>query len=585
MLRLLAVLFDLLLLPLRVLARARAVPKGAFLTLEIDGAVVDLAAPRRFLRRPDRAVAIAEVRELATEATDDARVRGLVVTVTSLRAGMAAVTSLRDQLARVRAAGKELVFVLPSGGGTKEVYLASIGTRVVVGPAAMLAPVGFLTRTRYFRTALERAGLEASVFACGEFKSAGETLVRDAMSEGQRVQMNALLDGFESALIHAIAEGRGLGAEGARKVVDGGPYTGREAVTAGLATDVAYEDEVPALLALPEKRGAHPAPARGLVPAARYLRTRRPLVRPLRRAPVVAVLPVHGAIAHTEGMLGRLSTDERVARMARAARLDPRVVGCILHVDSPGGSSLASDRMHHEIARLAREKPVVACFANVAASGGYYVGVAARRIVAEPTTVTGSIGVVAMRLGANALLARLGVSTTVMRRGDRAGLLAADQPLTEDERGALAHELDVTYETFLRVVAEGRGRSRDEIEPLARGRVYTGKDAHALGLVDVLGGFDVALRELRGMLPERHASAEPVLLHTPKKRVPLLRPASAPAASATRAVLSAVLGLLPPRERTLVALAASGERIHALAPEILDAAGPGPEWHEDGLSC
>lgn len=578
LLRLVGLLVDVLLLPLRWLARRRAVRQGSYVSLVVDGALADMIAPapawRRFVsgRAPKKTTSLHAVTELVDVLVGDARVRGLVVTLKHLSSGMAGATSLRDQLLRLRVAGKEVVVHLPVGGSTKEVYVASVATRLVVGPAAQLSPLGFLSASRYAKRAVDKAGLDVEIFACGDYKSAGETLVRDTMSEAQREQVGALLDGYDQALVSAIAEGRGITLERARAVVDGAPYFGRAAVAAGLADDVGYEDEVAASLATKDGKGADGSvPVRGILTASAYLAaTKRPLLRRIRRRPILAVIPVHGTIAHADGPLGTFATDERVTRMVRAARLDRRVAGVVLHVDSPGGSALASDRMFHEIAQLARQKPVVACFANVAASGGYYVAAPVHCIVAQPTSVTGSIGVVAARIGVEPLLERLGVRTEVVRRGAHAGLLSPSLPLAEDERVALRRELDATYDAFLAIVTAGRKLPREEVEKLARGRVYTGVQAHAAKLVDVLGGFDVALRELRARVPDARVRdrAEAHLVRAPKHPLPLLTP-PAPA----RAVVDALRVLLGhgAAERDLLTLALTGERVFLLETSDLGA--------------
>jgi protease-4 len=564
-LRFLGFLLDLLFYPLRALRRGRVVAEGTFITLKIDGAVTDvLARPRFWEIRAHRAISLHDVREIVDHVIADNRVRGLVITLKSLVAGMATSVSLRDQLARARAAGKEVVVHLPLGGGTKEVLVASAGSKVFLGPAAQLSALGFTTRTRYVKSALDKAGIVPEVYACGEYKSAGESLVRDSMSEAQREQLGKLLDRFDAALLDAIAEGRGVSRERARAIVDGGPYFGEAAIEVGLADAVAYEDELPALLGL--KRGAKPGLAtEGMVEGSAYLHARkRPILRRLTRAPIVAVIPVHGAIAHASSQFGNFATDDKLARMVRIARLDRRVKGVILHVDSPGGSALASDRMHHEIVQLAREKPVVACMANVAASGGYYVAAPAHKIVCEAVTITGSIGVVGARLTLEPLMAKLGITTEVVQRGARAGLLSPSAPLSEDERSALMRELEATYRTFVRVVAQGRKMKVDEVEPLARGRVYTGEDAKAAGLVDTLGGFDVALREVRAMIPaEFRDSAEPHVMRAPRRELPIVTPPSE--GEAGRRAASAILAaFLPAPERVIVELAATGDRVLAL---------------------
>jgi protease-4 len=237
--------------------------------------------------------------------------------------------------------------------------------------------------------------------------------------------------------------------------------------------------------------------------------------------------------------------------MIRAARKSRRVKGVILHVDSPGGSALASDRMHHDLVQLGREKPLVCCMANVAASGGYYVAAPAKVIVAQPTTVTGSIGVVAVRASLDPLLDKLGIVRERVEKGARASLLAPMGSLDDDERAAIARELEATYQSFVGVVAEGRQLSPDTVEKLARGRVYTGADAHASKLVDVLGGFDVAVAELRKLLPkDLQNRAEVTLMTTPPKPVHALDPPA--------------LALLPAEWRTWLAL--RRERVLALGP-------------------
>jgi protease IV len=274
------------------------------------------------------------------------------------------------------------------------------------------------------------------------------------------------------------------------------------------------------------------------------------------------VIPVHGAIAHVSGPFESFATDERVTRMVRLARADRRVKGVVLHVDSPGGSALASDLMHHEIAMLAREKPVVCCMANVAASGGYYVAAPAHRVVCESTTVTGSIGVVAARLTAEALFEKLGVKTEVVKRGARAELLSPMRPIDDDQRSALARELDATYKAFIGVVATGRKMSPERVEELARGRVYGGNHALDLGLVDRVGGFSVAMDEMRKLLDARvRDRVEPRVLRVPRRPIPVLDPPREAASMILRA-------LLPAYERTLVELCLARERVLAIGPII-----------------
>jgi protease-4 len=258
-----------------------------------------------------------------------------------------------------------------------------------------------------------------------------------------------------------------------------------------------------------------------------------------------------------------MATDERVIAAVRLARRNPFVRGVILHVDSPGGSALASDRMHHELLALAAEKPLVASMGDVAASGGYYVAVAAHAIVAQPATLTGSIGVIGARVTLDPLLARLGVATEVIARGAHARLLDPMLPMSEADREAVAREIERIYQAFLRVVADGRRKTVDEVHALAQGRVWTGEGAHARGLVDHLGGFEDALDVLRPRIGPGADRLRVVRLRPPGRGIPALDP---PERKAARVVAGVLEALAPVLDVEASWLALRGERVLALDP-------------------
>lgn len=563
--RLLLTMASILVAPLRLFARARRLPPGSWLTLTLDGPIVDVVAPSPWaLFRRAKTLSLHELSEVVRLAAADPNVKGLVVVVKSLECGMATAASLRRVLGRLRAAGKDVVLDFPGGMGTKDFIVAAGASRVLVAPRTTVAPLGFARAMPYFKSALDKAGVEADVFSRGEFKSAAEPFVRDDMSEANKEQIDALFDALFTEVVRAVAERSGVDHDAARALVDAAPFSPEEARQKRLVDAVVYEDEVwTALVARP----GDPAPP--LFDALTYLaRAKTPLVRPFFPKPCIGVVPVHGAITHTAGLLSPMSTDEKVIRLLRAAKANPRVRGVLLHVDSPGGSALASDRIHREVSLLAREKPVVCVMANVAASGGYYVAAPAGAIWAEEVTLTGSIGVVAARMYANKLYERLGVSLSVVRRGAHAGILDPMNPLTADERAAVERELDATYEGFLDVVAEGRKMPKEKVDEVARGRVWVGKDARAKGLVDGLGGFAEALDDVRARVGDTAGELEPWVVTAP--RVPGQRPtlpvptsaALPPALAIGAQLVDRVLG--PDLEAA--ALAATGERVLCLSP-------------------
>ncbi|WP_437486019.1 signal peptide peptidase SppA [Sorangium sp. So ce1014] len=585
-------LLRLLLLPVSALRWAFAAPRGGYVVLEIDGRVVDLQPPRVRLglgwRPRKRApLSVERVRELGKHLMKDPRPAGLLLRMRSVHAGPAVLASLRDALLEIRAGGKDIVAYLPRGADTAMLLLASAARAVVVGPETLVSPLGFAVEGRYVRRALEQVGVEPEVFAKGMYKNAGEVLVRDTMSAEQREQVGALLDARLGDLIAALAQGRRVDRETAARWIDEAPYGAEQAVARGIIDAVAYEDELEHMLAsgllpgttAPRRAEASAGGSAGVgalavgrdararfVAAGRYLSARRGLsLRPMLPRPILGVVEVHGAIVSRARFRGAsLASEERLVASLRAARQNPRIRGVILHIDSPGGSALASDRIHHEVTRLAEVKPVVACMSNVAASGGYYVAAAAHAIIAQPQTITGSIGVVSARFALGPLLERLGVSTDVVKRGARADLFSSSRRLDAGERAVMERELDAIYATFLRVVARGRRRPVEEIEPLAQGRVYSGAEAQARGLVDMLGGFERALHELRQMIGPKAAAIEPVIVRASRYiPPPPLLPAPVP-------TLLELVGLRGVAGEVALAIHCEGERVLAYCAEATE---------------
>jgi protease-4 len=490
----------------------------------------------------------------------DPRVCGVVLVLRGLRGGTATASSLRALVTRIRATGKRAVVHLPLGGGTREAFVASAADRVLLGPQSGLHAVGLLSSTRYVRGALDKVGVVPEVHARGRYKTAAERLERASMSEPEREQLEALLDGVFAEILRGIATGRGVDEARARALIDGAPYSGEEAVNAGLVDGVAYEDELATHLGKNGKKAR-------LVVAEGWWRPRAAL-RPgaLRGSGVIGVVRIHGAIAGDAGLpLRAMAVDESVIAAVRLARLHPRVRAVVLHVDSPGGSALASDRMHHEIVQLAAEKPVVASMGDVAASGGYYVAAGAHAIVAQPTTLTGSIGVIGARLVIEPLLSRLGVATETILRGTHARLLDPFLPLADDDRAAVDRELERTYQAFLRVVAAGRRRSVEEIDALAQGRVWTGADALAQGLVDRLGGFEDALELVRERVGRGAHRLRVAVLRPPRRGIPALDP---PERKAARTLAATLEGLGRALDLDPRLLALRGERVLLWDPVV-----------------
>lgn len=560
--------------PVRSVVRRRAVPKGSMVHVKLQGKIVDIDGPLPFFARFAGAAprtSLHALTRIGKAIAKDDRVRGLLVTFQDPSFGMAQAEGVREVLEMLRKAGKEVVVHLPEGTGTAGYFVATAASKIFLGPMASLALVGFAARPLYLKGLLDRAGVEADVYAKGRFKSMGELFVRESMSDAQHEQMNALLDSFYRSVVDGIAEGRNVDKEAARDLIDEGPYFGARAKSSGLVDDLCHEDEVAEKLGLFVPKGdkfSDPASSRdetkktalkggekgvlidGHLYDAIALASELPAVLTKKK---IVVLPARGSIVGGHRQQEGVVADRPFIATVQALAKDPNVAGVVLLVDSGGGSALASDRMHHALVALGNQKPLVAYFSNVAASGGYYLGAAAKKIVARPRTITGSIGVVAVRPVVDGVLGKLGVVRDGVVRGKNAGLLEAGRRLDEEERSAVMRELDGCYEGFLGVVGAGRGLTREEVLYVAEGRVWTGEAAASNGLVDRLGGLETAIEEVRALGGEAAKEADIALVSPPKPTL----------ANLLRANLGANMGWA---ERALTTLGIDGETL-ALAAE------------------
>ena len=480
------------LLPVWAIARWVSRPKGRWIVVRLKPRLVEARQPLPWLRRLldagslRRTSSLAAVRRLADYAISDSRIDGVAFVLPPLQAGWSVCVGLREQILRLRDEGKSTAVHLPRGGGHRELYVASAAERIYVAPQATVTLLGLSAESHYIKPLLDRIGVEVEPFARKEYKTAAERLSRDSMSEQQREQVQALIDGHTAALLDALSQRIGTTPEQTRALFEVGVFRGQQAIDARLADALAYEDELPDKLGVDQKK---------IIEADRYLDFKEAkLFRPLRRRPYIAVVAIKGAISESGAPSGRRAS---IVAALRHARRDRRALGVLLWVDSPGGSAEASDLIHREVVRVKEKKPVVAYFGEVAASGGYYVAAHANAIVAQPLGITGSIGVVSARLMASQLLDRVGIRTEVLRTGPHADLFSPHRPLTDAERALMNRALDAFYDSFVALVADGRGRPVEDIEPLARGRVWLAADAHRLGLVDELGGMDTALECLK----------------------------------------------------------------------------------------
>ncbi|MEU6035798.1 signal peptide peptidase SppA [Actinomadura sp. NPDC047616] len=430
----------------------------------------------------------------------DERVRALVVKVAG-GVPVAMAQEVRDAVRALREAGKLTVAWAETfgegGHGSVPYYLATAFDRIYLQPSGEVGLTGVALEEPFLAGALEKAGIQPRFAQRHEYKTMANTFMEQGYTPEHRESSQRLVDSLGEQLVAGIAAARGLPEDKVRDLVDRGPLLAGEALEEGLVDRLGYRDQVYADLR------AEVGPQAQLRYVSRYNRTQglaKRLPQPGRQD-VVALINGQGPIrlgrSGRGGPLpgqGLAMGSDTIGAAFRAAVKDDRVKAIVFRVNSPGGSAVASDAIWREVV-LARKagKPVIVSMGNVAASGGYYVAMAADTIVAQPGTITGSIGVVVGKAVVNGLLDRLGVGMGSVADGDHARMFSATKDFSDSEWERVNASLDRIYEDFTAKAAEGRGLSRERVHELARGRVWTGADAKDNGLVDELGGLDHAL--------------------------------------------------------------------------------------------
>lgn len=443
--------------------------------------------------------------ESLERAARDPKLEGVLLRVGGLEAGWGRVRELRSAVERFRRSGKP-IYAHVELAGNREYYLASACSKIYALPTGLLDVTGLAAEVTFLRGTLDKLGVEADFVGVGRYKNAPNQFTETGFTEPHREQMESLVDSLFEEYVGAIADGRKLPPETVRQLVDAGPYDARRALEAGLVDELVYADE------LAQRLGGEDS-----VAPASYVEGGFALGGRTK----VAVVYVLGDIVDGESGEGigggRFAGSRTVARALRQAREDGSIKAIVLRVDSPGGSGTAADAIWREVRLAAEAKPLVVSMGDTAASGGYYVATGAGTIVAEPTTITGSIGVFGGKFSLRGLYDKLGVSRAVVRRGERADMFSEYRAWTPAERARVESLMVSFYEDFLERVARARGKTRDEVHAVAQGRVWTGAQAREQGLVDELGGLERALelvREKAGLAPD--AALTLVALPEPK---------------------------------------------------------------------
>lgn len=422
------------------------------------------------------------------KAAVDSRVSSVVIRPTGNAALWGKVQEVRDAIVAFKRSKKPIIAFLEYGGD-QQYYLASACDKVFLLPTASLDLTGMASYEVFLRGTLDKIGALPDAIHVGDYKTASNTFTERTFTPAHREMAESLNTDLYEQVIAGLAESRQKTPAEVRKLVDHGPYLPEDAVRAGLIDDLAYEDEIDDKVQL----------GRGRVNTLRQHDYRNVGLHSLglNRGPRIAVIYAVGLIStgrsSEDSVSGQVIGSETMVEYLRKARADDSIRAIVLRIDSPGGSAIASDVIWREVMLTRERKPVIASMSDVAASGGYYIAMPAHAIVAQPATLTGSIGVVLIRFVINGTLEKMGINLETVKQGQYADIFSPVRPFTPDERKRLGELMQATYDAFVEKAASGRNTTPERIDAVAQGRVWTGKQAKEIGLVDELGGLERAL--------------------------------------------------------------------------------------------
>jgi len=495
---------------------APSLPREMVLSLRLAGPIAEVTAEDPLSElMGDSATSLRKLREALVRAAEDDRVQGVRLRVDSIGGGFATAQEIRSLITRVGAAGKWTAAYMDTAGefssGNLVYYVASACDEVVINPQGDLNLIGLSAASPFIRGTLDKLDIRAEIPGRGDYKTARFMYTQTDFTPAHREMTGWLLDSIMSQLVQDIADSRGLQTEEVRSLVDQAPFIGEKSVEVGLVDRM--EDWTSFVDGLEEEHGKAKA-----VTVRSYLKRGSKA----KRGPKIAVVTAVGMIMRgTSGESfnplfgGPVMGSDTISKAFRNVRKTKGIEAVVFRIDSPGGSAVASEIIRQEMVRTAEKIPVVVSMSNVAASGGYWISCGAQRIVADPGTLTGSIGVYGGHMNTLGLYNKLGVTFGRLDRGANANIYGELEDWTDEQRAVIDRMLDRIYDDFVERVAAARGMAPEAVDAIGRGRVFTGVQGWENGLVDVVGGFDQALVEAK-KLADIAADAEVQLVEFPR---------------------------------------------------------------------
>ncbi len=479
-----------------------SVPQNSVLVVSLSGAMPD-HAPKDPLAKAFGINQPGSFTALLTnlrKAKVDSRIGGVLLDIGFTDIGWGKSDELRRAIKDFRTSGKP-IYSFTELGMNKEYYIASATEKIYMPPTGDLYVNGFAANAMFYRGSLDKLGIVPDVIKIGKYKNAPDQYTEKEMSEGQSEVINAILDDLYGRLVTSISKDRKLDADNVKAIIDTAPHRATKAQELGLIDGAKYRDEV--YNELRKKLGYKEGDELRTISDSEYSEI-TPASLSLNNGSRVAVIYASGAIntgRSANSPLGGTSVgSDTIVESLKQATDDDSIKAIVLRVDSPGGSALASDIMWHSIENAKKKKPVVVSMADYAASGGYYISCNANKIIAEPSVLTGSIGVFLGKPNLKGLYDWLGISNEYVMRGKNAGLFRETESWTDDERAKFQEQANNIYYTdFVPKVAKGRNMTTEAVNAIGQGHVWTGEQAKKNGLIDDFGGLEKAIEVAKGL--------------------------------------------------------------------------------------
>jgi len=531
-----------------LVGRAPRIDRNSTLVLRVNGDLQEMEPAGVIGQFFEGQPTVRSLVDALRKAKVDSRVTSVVIRPTGTAALWGKVQEVRDAILDFKRSRKPIVAYMEFGG-EQEFFLASACDKVFLMPTSSLDLTGLASYELFLRGTLDKIGAYPDALHVGDYKTASNIYTEHTYTPAHREMAVSLNTDLYEQLVRGLADGRHKSEAEIRTLIDHGPFLPEDALRAGLVDDVVYEDEIDDKVDLSNGAAGAKKGSAHFLEQADYRNVTTSslgLDRGQRIAVIYAVGLISSGPSNYDSPQGQVAGSDTLVEYLRKARADSSIKAIVLRIDSPGGSAIASDVIWREVQLTRKAKPVIASMSDVAASGGYYIAMPASAIVAEPATLTGSIGVVMVKFVIDGTLKKLGLNMEHVQEGRYADLYSPIRPFSASERARVEEQMQATYDAFVEKAAAGRNTTPEKIDAIGQGRVWTGRQAKQLGLVDELGGLERALALAKERVGIPQDAGVELVVYPPRKSIYEI--VANPFGRADGAsTLGALLGLKDPR--------------------------------------